>query len=70
VTGARPRRARARQGRLNLEPTYLTLIDDFNSQLSEPDIKDMKEYLDEFFDILKDDKLFESQILKTCRKDK
>lgn len=55
---------------LQLETTFMKIIDDHSTQLDSRDIKDMKEYLNQFFEILKDDKLFKSRILESCRTDK
>jgi hypothetical protein len=55
---------------LQLETTFLKIIDDHASQFDARSVKDMKEYLNQFFEILKDDNLFKSKILDTCRTDK
>ena len=40
------------------------------SAFKEYELADMKEYLNEFFEILKNDKLFDLKILQTCRTNK
>jgi hypothetical protein len=55
---------------LNLEPAFIKIIDNHSAQFSGRDVKDMKDFLNQFFEILKDDKLFRSRILEGCRTDK
>ncbi|HEX5170534.1 MAG TPA: hypothetical protein VFW11_15260 [Cyclobacteriaceae bacterium] len=55
---------------LQLEPTFIKIIDDYASQFDDRNVKDMKEYLNQFFDILKDDAVFKYRILDNCRTDK
>ncbi|HWA36023.1 MAG TPA: hypothetical protein VG737_17905, partial [Cyclobacteriaceae bacterium] len=58
-----------RQEYLKLEPMFYATIDRYASEFREYDVKDMKDYLGEFFNILKDDGEFRSHILQGCRKD-
>ena len=53
---------------LALEPTILGVVDSYQKDFSPRDFKDMKEYLGEFFGILKNDSQFKSMILDGCRK--
>ena len=55
---------------LQLEATFVKIIDDHSPQFDDRDVRDMKEYLNQFFEILKDDRLFKSRILEGCRTDK
>jgi len=52
---------------LALEPTIRSTIDRYASEFSSGDLKDMHDYLHEFFQILKDDKQFKLKILEACR---
>lgn len=52
---------------LSKEEKLLAVPDLLKGQLSEKEIEDVKEYLKEFFDILKNDKLFEDDIIDRCR---
>jgi hypothetical protein len=59
-----------RQEFLDKQGGIRDLIDSHSEQLNSFHTKDMHNYLNEFFEMLKDDGRFESQILKTCRTDK
>jgi hypothetical protein len=52
---------------ISKEQEFLSVPDKLNGQLSEKKIKVIKDYLGEFFTILKDDDLFYHQVLKNCR---
>jgi hypothetical protein len=56
-----------REEYLVAEPKIMELVDGFGSELSAKDINDIKKYLGEFFDILKNDKKFNDEILSKCR---
>jgi hypothetical protein len=58
-----------RQEFLALEPAFNAIIDGYAPEFKQYDVKDMKGYLGEFFQILKDDGDFKSHILQGCRKD-
>jgi len=53
---------------INNEATLLAVVDSYKSEFSAHDFTDMKEYLGEFFAILKSDSRFKSMILEGCRK--
>lgn len=52
---------------ISREDEFLSVPDKLNGQLSDKKIKAIKDYLEEFFSILKDDDLFYHQVLKNCR---
>lgn len=64
---SKPAMQEIRQEYLSKESAVHLLIDREAANFSEYDMKDMHEYLDQFFKILKDDSKFESSILGGCR---
>jgi len=52
---------------LSKEERFLSVPDELKGELSEKEISGIKEYLEEFFTILKDDNSFESEVLDKCR---
>jgi len=52
---------------LALEPTINATINQYASEFSDYDLEDMHQYLNQFFEILKDDQQFKSKILEGCR---
>ncbi len=52
---------------LDKEPSLYAIIDQEASNFSKYELNDMKSYLKEFFDILKDDDHFQESILDQCR---
>ena len=52
---------------LTLEPQMMDIIDEYEAHLSPYDFKKAKNYLNDFFDIIKDEKLFKFKILSKCR---
>lgn len=56
-----------RQKYLTKEALLLAVPDTLKDELSEKEIKDIKEYLKDFFDILKDDFAFRNYITDMCR---
>ncbi|MEN2283228.1 hypothetical protein AAGF08_13875 [Algoriphagus sp. SE2] len=57
-----------RQEYLALEPDIWAIVDENESNLDKGDIKPFRSYLEDFFTTLHEDRLFESQILMSCRK--
>lgn len=55
---------------LEKEPAVLTIIDQHASSFENYEVKDMKNYLDGFFYILKNDNQFKQSILEQCRTNK
>ncbi len=53
---------------ISLEPTLLAVVDSFQKDFTPKDMKDMKDYLGEFFTMLKSDSQFKTMILDGCRK--
>jgi len=58
-----------RQEYLGKQDTLLTIINNETSNFTEFEMKDMLGYIQQFFDILKDDKQFKLAILQGCRTD-
>ena len=56
-----------RQEFLSKEEALLAVADQLKDVLTDKELKSLKSYLQEFFDILKNDKLFSSEILSRCR---
>jgi len=56
-----------REEYLAAEPKILEVVDGFSSELSPKDLSDIKKFLGEFFDILKNDKRFNDEIMSKCR---
>jgi hypothetical protein len=54
---------------LSIEQTLNDLLSENEMEFSQREIKDCMNYLDSFFTILKDDKLFRDNILNKCRRD-
>jgi len=54
---------------LGKESAIQSLIDNESAFFNQRDMKDMHSYLDKFFDIMKDDRLFRINILEGCRTD-
>jgi len=52
---------------LALEPKINTTVDQYTSEFDDYTLKDMHQYLNQFFVILKDDQLFKTNILQGCR---
>jgi hypothetical protein len=52
---------------LALEPKIMSTLAQYEKDVTPRDYKDMKDYLGEFFAILKDDKQFKQVILSGCR---
>jgi hypothetical protein len=52
---------------LSKEEQFMSVPDELKGQLSDKKIEEVKEYLHEFFVILKDDDLFKNKILRNCR---
>lgn len=52
---------------LSKKDQFLTVPDILKGQLSDKEISKIKDYLKEFFDILEDDKLFQSDIVDRCQ---
>jgi hypothetical protein len=52
---------------LENEPEIWKSFDAVAPHLSQFDVKDLRKYLGEFFDVLKNDNKFKSQILSICR---
>jgi len=50
------------------EPLIFKTITDTNMYFSEADAKSVTSFIKEFFDILKNDKLFQQKVLESCRK--
>lgn len=50
-----------------LEPKMMEIMDQYEAQLNAPDFKRAKNYLADFFEILKNEKLFNQQILSKCQ---
>lgn len=46
---------------------YLSIPDDFKSELPDKEIRNMKDYLKDFFDILENDKLFQREVIDRCQ---
>jgi hypothetical protein len=59
-----------RQEYLSKRDTLFALVDKETPNFSEFEMKDMRGYLQQFFDILKEDKQFKLAILQGCRTDK
>ncbi|PWT97437.1 MAG: hypothetical protein C5B52_13820 [Bacteroidetes bacterium] len=57
-----------RQEFISKKDKILGCTDELNGLLSEKEIREIRSYLAEFFDILVDDKSFKRQVLSTCRK--
>jgi hypothetical protein len=55
---------------MDKEAKLHALVDQESSNFSEYEVKDMHNYLDQFFEILKSDSRFRSAIVETCRTDK
>lgn len=55
---------------LSLEKRFHALIDENAVYVKENDVTDMHSYLDEFYQIMKDDRLFKNSILQGCRTNK
>jgi len=66
---SKPAMQEIRKEFLEKEGAVLKIIDQHEKSFSNFEMKDMKGYLDSFFTILKDDRLFETAILEGCRKD-
>lgn len=49
------------------EEKFLSVPDELKGQLPDKEISDIKKYLEDFFSILKNDALFERQIVERCR---
>jgi hypothetical protein len=49
------------------ESQIMKSVDDLSAELNPKEIEDIKAFLEEFFNILKSDKLFNDQILSQCR---
>lgn len=56
-----------RQEFLSKRNSYLSIVEQLAEELSAKEIKDIRDYLDQFFTILKDDRLFNNNILDKCR---
>lgn len=56
-----------RQEYLSNEEKLLAVPDQLKESLSEKEIKNLKEYLEEFFEILKDDSSFDREVVSKCR---
>jgi hypothetical protein len=52
---------------MTAEPHMMEIVDQYEAQLSAPDFKRAKKYLSDFFDILKNEKLFNQEILSKCQ---
>lgn len=52
---------------ISAEKAIHSIIDENASYFKESDLKDMHRYIDEFYDILKDDKRFKNNIVAGCR---
>lgn len=57
-----------RQEYLASEPEVWAVVDKHESMVDKGDMRVFRSYLEEFFNILREDRLFESQILMECRK--
>ena len=57
-----------RQEFLAKEDRILGLVNEYKAYYSEADLKAVSSFLNEFYDLLKSDKLFKQQILDKCRK--
>ncbi|MBN3520028.1 hypothetical protein JYB62_08430 [Algoriphagus lutimaris] len=57
-----------RQEFLELEPEIWARVEAHEGMMDKPDYRNFSNYLQEFFNILEDDRIFESQILMDCRK--
>jgi hypothetical protein len=56
-----------REEYLAAESKIMEVVDGFEPELGSKEVADIKKYLGEFFDILKNDKQFNEQILSKCR---
>lgn len=52
---------------LQLEPSIKTVVGGFEGQLNVKEINGLTKYLDEFFAVLKSDKIFKEEIVQKCR---
>jgi hypothetical protein len=59
-----------RQEYLDKETAIHTIINHESSSFKESELKDMHQYIDQFFEILKDDNVFRFHILEGCRTNK
>ena len=57
----------ARREYLQLEPSIKTVVSGFEKQLNAKEITGLSKYLDEFFAVLKSDKIFKEEITQKCR---
>jgi len=57
-----------RQEYLDKEPEIWAVVDEYESMIDKGDFKAFRSYLEEFFTMLEEDRLFESQVLMACRK--
>ncbi len=64
---SKPAMEEIRKEFLEKEPAINALIDQEASHFSNYELKDMHRYINEFFDILKDDHRFDDNILSQCR---
>lgn len=58
----------ARRVFLNKENEMMALIDTYQHLYSDADAKSMRNYISEFYSILKSDKMFEAKVIQACRK--
>ncbi|MFD2200160.1 hypothetical protein [Shivajiella indica] len=56
-----------RQEYLAAESNIMQVVNGFESELGPKEVSDIKKYMEDFFAILKSDKLFSEQILSKCR---
>lgn len=52
---------------LSKEEKFMSVPDELKGQMPDKEIKKIKDYLEEFFDVLKDDGLFKNRIVNKCR---
>ena len=53
---------------LEKEKEMMNLIDTYQHLYSEADAKSMRNYLNDFFSLLKSDRMFQAKIVEACRK--
>jgi hypothetical protein len=56
-----------RQEYISKEEKYLSIPDQLSNEFNADELKDIKDYLKDFFTILKDDQLFKTKVLDQCR---
>jgi hypothetical protein len=67
---SKPAMQEIRKEFLEKESTLVSIINQHEKSFSKYEMNDMKDYINEFFEILKNDSAFESSILEGCRTNK